>query len=504
MTLEIQPTPIAPGTWTPAADRGVTVAPTLRAAFTAQKRGAENLERLLAEGALCVTSGQQPGLFTGPLFTLYKALSAVTLARACEAALGRPVVPGFWVAGDDHDFAEANHVAVLTGGNAVERLALAPRDQDAPSTPLYQEPLGPQVETLIAALAAHTADTNFRGDAMDWLARHYRPDNDMAAAFGESLAELLGESGLIVFAPTHAAAKAAAAPWIIKALEHAADLDTALQARAAELVQAGPVQVSIQPGNTLVMLDGERGRDRLVIDGSAFRTRRSGESLTLEQLREIAATTPERLSANVLLRPVVEAAILPTVGSVGGPGEMAYFPQTTPVYEILGVIPQGIVPRWSARMIEARTRKTLDRYALAPEDLGSADGQLETRLVGDALPDRAAQALQRMRAVLGEEFPPLVEASKKIDVTLEKPVEKARNQIDATIDHAEKRIIARLKDHNETLLRQIAAARNATFPEHKPQERVFNIVQYLVKYGPDLLQDLERECGAWAKTIVHA
>lgn len=502
MSVEIQTTPIAGAAWTPASDRGITIAPALRDAFTVQKRGAEQLERLFAEGALCVTSGQQPGLFTGPLFTLYKALSAVTLARESEAALGRPVVPVFWVAGDDHDFAEANHLAVLTSGNAVERLALAPRDADAPSTPLYQETLGARVETLLAELSEHTPDTAFRGEVMAWLARHYRSDNDMATAFGESLADLLGDAGLVVFFPTHSAAKAAAAPWIIKALERAGDLDAALQARAAELEQEAPVQVSIQPGDTLVMLDGEQGRDRLIIDGAGFRTRRSGEALTLDQLRDIAARAPERLSANVLLRPVVEAALLPTVGYVGGPGELAYFPQTTPVYAILGVPPQGIVPRWSARIIEARTRKTLDRYELEEDDLGSADGQLESRLVGDALPDRAAEALQRMRDVLAEEFPPLVEVSKQIDATLEKPVKKARAQIDGTIDHAERRIIARLKDHNETLLRQISAARNATFPEHKPQERVFNIVQYLVKYGPELLRDLERECSTWAKVIV--
>ena len=194
MILEIQTTPIDSRavSWGPAADRGVTIVSGLRPAFRADRRGAENLERLFGDNALCVTSGQQPGLFTGPLFTLYKALSAVTLARECEAALGRPVVPVFWVAGDDHDFAEANHLAVLTGGNEVERIALPPRDPDGPSTPLYRERLGAAVASLMAALREHTPDTNFRGATLDWLARHYRPDSDMATAFGDALADLLG------------------------------------------------------------------------------------------------------------------------------------------------------------------------------------------------------------------------------------------------------------------------------------------------------------------------
>ena len=508
MTLEIQSAPalIDAGAGielTPALDRGVTIDPVLRPALVGQHpRALENIDRLLSGDAICVTSGQQPGLFTGPLFTVYKAISAVVLARECEAALGRPVVPVFWVAGDDHDFAEASHVTLLSSANKLERIELPSREVGAPSTPLYRDQLGPEIEGLIARVNELMPDTEFRADAMAWLERHYRPGNDMATAFGDSLAELLGPAGLIVFHPTHSTAKAVSTPWMMEALEHAAELDESLQLKAKELETAGrAVPVTIQAGNTLVMVDGSMGRDRLIMDGTGFLTRRAGEKWTLPALRELAKTAPERLSANVLLRPVVEAAILPTVAYIAGPGEMAYFPQAAPVYEVLGVTPQVFVLRWSARIIEARVRKTLDRYDLTPEDFAVSEGRLEARLVQDAMPPNAASALELLRETVEVQFSQLTAAAKQIDQTLEKPIEHVRHQIASGLEHVEKRFISRLKQQNETLVQRIANARNAVLPNGRPQERVFNILQYLVKYGPSFLQEAEASCEAWAKGL---
>ncbi len=505
MTLEFQTIPLQAGNdfqLPDILDRGIALDPALRPAFVGERRGAENIDRLFDNDALCVTSGQQPGLFTGPLFTLYKALSAVALARKCEAALGRPVVPVFWVAGDDHDFAEANHVTLLSSANGPERLGLPARAADAPSTPLYREALGSDIEGLIERAMALLPDTEFRSDAMAWLSRHYHVGTDMATAFGDALAELLGSAGLVVFRPTHAAAKAVSAPWMIKALEAGMMLDERLRARAIELEGAGhAVPVSTQAGNTLVMIDGKMGRDRLTIDGADFVARRSGERWTLASLRKLAAVDPERLSANVLLRPVIEAAILPTMVYVAGSGELAYFPQTAPVFETLGVAPQVFMPRWSARIIESRVRKTLDRYGLAPEDLTGPEGQIEAQLVEDAMPSDAASALHRLRNTVDEEFATLVAGGKHIDPTLEKPIEHVRNQMTSGLDNVEKKLISRLKQQNEVLVRQLANARHAVFPIGRPQERVFNLLQYLVKYGPHFVEQAQAHSDAWAKNL---
>lgn len=469
--------------------------PRLRDAFVAHDAGAERLEQLVG-GAACVTTGQQPGLLTGPLFTIYKALTAVALAETLERRRGTPVVPVFWVAGDDHDLAEANHVHYLTLDNELERVALRERDASAPMTPLYREPLGSEVVTVMAELVAQSPDTEFRGDVLAWLERHYRSDADFATAFADSLAELLGRFGLVVFRPTSEVAKRAMAPHLLRALHDAAAIDRDLAARATSLHQGGrPAPVPVGDGATLVMIEAQMGRDRLVLDGERLVARRSGESWTLHELERLAASEPQRLSANVLLRPVVEAALLPTLAYVAGPGELDYLPQCDPVYTALGIEPQHPYPRWSALVVEKRVAKVLDKYDIGPADLRRTD--LESQLVRDDMPESVRETLNDLRATLGRQYQELQGAATAVDATLKKSVQSARNSALSELKSLEKRIVAHLKKQNEIVVQQIGKARNNLFPAGRPQERVFTIAPYLVRYGPEFLDAALEEARAY-------
>ncbi|MGD2135021.1 MAG: bacillithiol biosynthesis cysteine-adding enzyme BshC [Gemmatimonadales bacterium] len=506
MNLRFDTTPIASPPHLDAADlasrRAQRIDPALREAFVAEGKGAEQLERLFADDALVVTTGQQPGLLTGPLFTIYKALTALVTAEAFETALGRPVVPVFWVAGDDHDLAEANHLQVLTMENEVERVALPDRSPDAPLVPLYREPLGDEIAGVLERIAATTPQTEFRSEIVAWLERHYRPASDYASAFAGATAELLGPYGLVVFRPTHATAKAVMAPRLVRALETAPQLDRRLAARARDLGAAGrEPPVPVGEGASLVMIEGRLGRDRLVMDGDGFVTRRAGERFDLHQLRAVADREPERLSPNVLLRPAVEAGMLPTLAYVAGPGELAYLPQCAPVYEALGIAPQAVVPRWSARIAERRIQKVLDKYDITPDDLAGPEGKLEALLVGEEMPVDAAQALDTLRATLGREFGRLEHAAVDLDPTLKKSVQSARNSAFKELGHVEKRIVSHLKKQNEIVLNQIAKARHSLYPQGRLQERVFNIVPFLIRYGRDLLRDAYAAARAAAPVL---
>ncbi len=460
----------------------------LRSAFIAEGAAVERLGRLCNGTALCVTTGQQPGLLTGPLFTLYKALTAIALAGALERYHGRPVVPVFWVAGDDHDYAEANHLYLLTVANEIERLSLRDREVQEPSRPLYRELMGPEIGEVIDAHRLHTPDTEFREPVLEWVSRHYRGGADLATAFAGAVAELLGPYGLVVFRPTQHAAKRAMAPLLLRTLEQASELDVALAERARELQGIGEaVPVAVGDGAAPVMLEGSLGRDRLVVDRNRFVARRSRESWTFSEIEAIARTEPERLSPNVLLRPVVEAALLPTLAYVAGPGELQYLPQCQPLYERLGVTPQTPFPRWSARIVETRVRKVLDKYAICAEDLNAADGQLEASLVRGDMPAQATQALTELRRTLGTEYERLREAAEQVDATLRKPVQAAEHSALTGLADIEKRIITHLKKQNDIVVQQLAKARSNLYPLSKPQERVFNVVAYLIRYGPDLL-----------------
>ena len=433
-------------------------------------------DRLAGGAVLALTTGQQPGLFTGPLYTVYKALSALALARRLERNGTAPVVAVFWVAGDDHDFAEASHTAFLNSGGDLARIVLRERPADAPLLPLAREPCGAEIRRAMDELRAGTPDTEFKAGVLDWLARWYRPEATLADAFAEALHALLGSQGLVVLRAYDASAKRVAAPWILKGLD-----------------------VTLADGYTPVFVEARLGRDRLERQGDDFVTRRSREVFTRAQLERIARDAPERLSPNVLLRPVVEAALLPTVAYAAGPAELKYLPDAAPLYQAIGgVEPQRPVPRWSGVIVESRVEKLMERYGLGLEALDGKPGELEARLVREALPAETAEALAGLRRELAERYERLGRDVAAIDPTLERTVQSARNAALAGTQELEKKLIASLKRENETLVRQIARARAAVYPQGQPQERVLTLASFLIRYGPALLDALAQEVARWA------
>ena len=471
MTLpRIVPTPIVPmGAPAAVSPRRVS-ADVLAAVMPGPGR-----DRLASGEVLVVTTGQQPGLFTGPLYTIYKALSAAALARCLERERRVPVVPVFWVAGDDHDFAEANHATVLNAAGELVRIVLRDRAADAQLLPLYREPCGPEIGAALQALRAALPDTEFKNDVLAWLEAAYRPDTNLADAGAEALNHILGPRGIAVFRAHDRAAKRAAAPWLLRALD-----------------------VTLPDGLSPVLVEGSAGRDRLRGGGDAQVTRRSGERFTPEALKRIAAESPEQLSPNVLLRPVIEAALFPTVAYAAGPGELDYLPDAAPLYAHLGVTPQTPVPRWSGFMLESRVEKVLDRYGLTPVDFQGPPGVLEARLARAAVPAEITDTLVRLRAEIDLQYERLAREIARLDPTLERTVQSARNAALAGTHEIEKKLIASLKRADETLAGQLARARAALAPEGKSQERVLTVATFLARYGPGLLDAIEAEVARWA------
>ena len=432
-------------------------------------------ERLAAGEVLAITTGQQPALFTGPLYTVYKALSAVALAQRVERERGVPVVPVFWVAADDHDFAEANHAAVLGRDGELVKIVLRERSHEAPQLPLFRELLGLEIRRALDTLEAALPDSECKPDVRHWLEACYRPDASLADAGADALRQLLGGRGLAVFRAHDRHAKRAAAPWLLKALNE-----------------------TLPDGLTPVMVEGQLGRDRLSKDDGIFVTRRGGERFTRAQLESIAAETPERLSPNVLLRPVIEAALFPTLAYVGGPGEMEYLPEAAPLFSSLGVAPQAHVPRWSGVIIEARVDKILNKHGLTPADFAGQPGTLETRIAKAELPPELAESLKALRAEVESRFARVSGEVQQLDPTLERTVQSARNAALAGTNEIEKKLIASLKRTQGTLVSQLARARAALMPDGKPQERVLTSVSFLARYGGTLLDQIDAEVARWA------
>jgi bacillithiol biosynthesis cysteine-adding enzyme BshC len=456
------------------------------------------VKRLREPGALVVTTGQQPGLLTGPLYTIYKALSTAALARILERQWQRPVVPVFWVAGDDHDFAEASQASWVAPDGDVRTVALPDRAPDAPLTPLYREPLGPAAGDLLSQLEADLPPSEFRDWTLEWLRRHYQPAATLAGSFARALAELLAPAGVVCLESTHPAIKRSAARFLIKTLGLARELGKDLEQRSEDLRAAGiDPGVPVGDNATLVMLEGALGRDRLVIDNGGFQTRRSRERFDLDALQRIAAEEPERLSPNVLLRPVIESALLPTVTYLAGPAEREYLALAAPVYQRLRIPRQMVLPRWSGILVEPRVDRVLQKFNIELGDLLEPPGPLETRLVRSQLPEETTRTLERLRTTLDAAYETLARGAAEIDPTLTRPVQGTKHQALAGLQDIEKKLLQHLKRRRETELGQIAKARALVLPANKPQERTLTIAPFLARYGPSLVRELDEAIEIW-------
>ena len=480
--------------------------PATAPAFLAEGAARRNLDALLAGSALAVTTGQQAGLFTGPLYTVHKALTAAALAEALTAEWGRPVVPVFWVAGDDHDFAEIAGCAVVAQDGARATVQLRQRAADAPMRPAFREILGADVTAALERLESLLPASEFRPGVLEWLRAAYAPDRSLAEAHARAMAALLGEHGVVVLRGWSGPLKRAASPVLLGALRRAAELDAALAEDAERLRHEGrEVQVEVGAGLALVMVEGSAGRDRLRPEGkSRFVTRRSGEEFDLGALEAILHDDPERLSANVLLRPVVEAAVLPTVAYVGGPGELAYLAQLPRLFAALSVPRPVPVPRLGGLLVEPRVRKALERFGVGVEDLLRPEAELLGAVAREALPASAAAALEALRRALEAGYAALGKEAAGVDKSLERPVESARNQALGATHEIEKKLVAAVKRSSEAGVQQLARARAALFPEGRPQERVYTLASFTARYGGEVLETLSAAARAHAARLLEA
>ena len=467
--------------------------------------GQEALRARLAEpDVLVVTTGQQPALFTGPLYAVHKALSAAALARVLASRWGRPVVPLFWVAGDDHDYAEANHAAWLRPDGSLHVESLPDRPAGAALRPMSREPLGAAVAGALAALASDLAAMEGHQPVLQWLGAHFRPEATIAGASGAALAELLAPLGVLCIDGAHPALKSRAAPVIQRALEDAAGLESALLHRARELRDAGhDPGVSVGDGATLVMLETEQGRDRLVIRNGGFATRHGGQRHSRAELIRLLADHPERFSGNVLLRPVLERAILPTVAYVAGPGELRYLALAETAYLRLGLTPQLPVPRWSGLLIEPRVDRVLGKFGASLEELLAPGARLEARVARAHLPSEALEALAALRAGTEKEFGVLEAVAATVDPTLTRPFQGLKGRALRSADQAELKLVQHLKRRFDTEITQIQRARTALQPGGRAQERVLTVAPFLARYGHGILPALLDEMVGWYSSALE-
>ncbi|HET7025736.1 MAG TPA: bacillithiol biosynthesis cysteine-adding enzyme BshC [Gemmatimonadales bacterium] len=496
VSLRFLDTPIAPPDWPTPRPGGM--APGLLDGFIAVGGVVPRIDELRSSDLLVVTTGQQPGLFTGPAYTIHKALSARALAARLQARWRRPVVPVFWLAGDDHDLVEASHAAWPAPDGTLHQVRMPDRGPGAPLTPMYREPLPAEASEALARLDQDLAGAEFRAETIGWLARHYHAGATVGGAYAGALAELLAPLGIACFDPTHIAARRVMASLLVRAASDGRAIDAALARRAVDLRGVGrDPGVAVGEGATLVMLEAQAGRDRLVIAPGGYVTRRSGESVSEPQLTTIAKEHPERLSPNVLLRPVVESALLPTVAYVAGPGELRYLALTEPIYAALGVHPQRPVPRWSGIVIEPFVDRLLPKLELSIADVLADGAAVEARLARRHFPPEALETLTALRGSVDASYEVLARLAPSVDPTLVRAMQGLRDRSLFAAEQAERKLIRAFKRKGSDELRQLRRLRTALHPNEAPQERVLTVAPWVARYGPGFLPSLGEAIDRW-------
>ncbi|MEP6590736.1 MAG: bacillithiol biosynthesis cysteine-adding enzyme BshC [Gemmatimonadota bacterium] len=455
------------------------------------------LAQLQRPGALVVTTGQQPGLFTGPAYTVHKALAAAALAEQLARRWDRPVVALFWLAGDDHDFAEASTVSWLDTAGAPVEWHLDPRDGAAPQRSMARETLPMDVLSGLRTLEQTLPAGPDRDETLAWLRRHYRPGETLQQAFAGAIAELLAPFGVLCLDPTHIAFKRAQLPLLARALEQAEQLDAALAA-----VPDPGTGIPTGEGATLVFHEDDEGRDRLLVEAGGFRGRRSGVRFTTADIGAALEAHPERWSANVLLRPVVEAALLPTVAYVAGPGEYRYLTrQAAVLYPLLGIEAQRPIRRWSGTLVEPWADRLLGRLGLSLETLLEDDGTVGRDILRRDLPPAAPAALTDLRTQVAATGAALTEAGRSIDAVLDRAIANRQRRLEQVIDDLEQLLERHLRRRGDIAYAQYRRLRGALRPRGAPQERILSAPSFLARHGPAWLQAVRDAAGIWAARL---
>jgi bacillithiol synthase len=452
----------------------------LRPAFEATGKAKERLEAAGAANGVVVTTGQQPGLFGGPVYTLSKALSALALADSLERMTGLPVAPVFWAATDDTDFKEASTTVIsVPGGAQILRI-----DHAEPlGLPMAAMPLG-DISAELEALA-HAAGSTLDRTPLDLLEKFYRKGETIGSAYVSFLRSLLAPLGIAVIDASHPATRDAARPVLNAALEKSSEIASAIAARNREIEEAGfAPQVQDVPGLSLVFTSTAGGRKRIPIEAA-------GKHIVSDDV-----------GPNVLLRPVVERAILPTATYIGGPAEIAYFAQIGPIADVIGVARPSIVQRWSCTIIEPHVQKIMAKLDLLPEDFRDPH-EVEARVARAHLPQRVIEQLNATRASLDERLTALSDSVDREGAPVSQAVTGGlRANLVRRLERFERRLIAAAKKQHADIMEEIATARGSLYPFGKPQERSVNFVPLLARYGPTLRDDMLAEARAHATRLV--
>jgi bacillithiol biosynthesis cysteine-adding enzyme BshC len=459
-------------------------------AFGASDQTLASLERFTRPETVAVVSGQQVGLFSGPAFTLYKALTAVRLAYHLSNQ-GVPSVPVFWLATEDHDLEEVAATTLLDDDYQAVPLGDA-GTRSAPQSSVGYVHLSESVAEALTRLESVLPEGATRKQLLGDLRAAYQPGAPWGEAFGRLMARLLGRFGVILIDALDPELHRLARPLFERAISDAHALNTRLQERSRALVDAGyHAQVHVGPESSLLFIEQDGNRRALRLTGTAEEFNvEAGSSIGAEDVRHLADSRPEAITPNALFRPVVQDALLPTIAYIAGPAELAYHAQSAVLYPAFGRQQPVIFPRASFTLVDPRTGRLLDKYEISVDDVWQGPAHLAERIAALSLSPGWQDRLERDEREIALVLERLQSEVRAIDPTLLDAVEHTRKSIAGQIEKLKGKITRSAFAGSEVLGRHQQALESFFLPGGHLQERSISGIYFLGRAGYGILDQL--------------
>ncbi len=459
--------------------------------FGASSATFASLDRLENSDSVAIVTGQQVGLFSGPAFGLYKALSTALLARELTSH-GLDAVPVFWLATEDHDLEEISHCTIQDRDGQPRKLVYGNPSVLA-DAPVGTVRLGDAIQPVLEQLSGLLPESDAASELLRMVRDCYRPEATLGSAFGALLARLFSDFGVILLDPYDARLHEMSAGVFRAALESAPELAQDLMLRDQQLSGAGyHAQVHVTENTCLLFLIENGQRTGLRWQDGRFVSSR-GESFQPEQLSQRLKAHPESFSPNVLLRPVMQDLLLPTAAYVGGPSEVAYMAQASVVYQrILRRMPV-IVPRASGTILDPASNRLFGKYELSFPDVFSGGQELREKLAARLLPADLAARFEKAEAHLQEDIKQIRQSLSRLDPTLVDAASNSGQKMQYQLSHLEKKAFAALQKRSDQIERDAMRLENNLFPGKHLQERLYGGMNFLARYGPSFLQALSEK-----------
>ncbi|HEY6661219.1 MAG TPA: bacillithiol biosynthesis cysteine-adding enzyme BshC [Pyrinomonadaceae bacterium] len=448
-----------------------------------------NIQLLRESDCIAVVSGQQAGLFTGPLYTVYKALYAVKLA-GCLRQRNTKAVPVFWIAAEDHDFAEVAKAEFIGRDCQLKHVEVS-TSLHREGQPVGQVVLDDSIDVVVDQLFELLPNSEFAADMKALVKKAWQPGRGYVESFATMMTSLLGRHGLIFLDPLDAELKKLAAPLYSEAARRAPEIASAIEERSSALESAGfHAQVLASANSFPLFLHDDSGARHAVvrIENGKYKTKDIDNEYTAEELATMASESPERFSPNVTLRAVVQDYLLPTIAYCGGAAEIAYFAQTAEVYRVLERPATPILPRSSLTMIERHTGRVLERYDLTLADFFEGLEPVMKRVVEEHLGADTAKFFANAEENVNHELDRLRRELQAIDPTLANALDTGRKKINYQLEGLRTRFVRAQMTRDEAVHRQLQRAFDQLYPNKDLQERHINITSLLARHGTYVIE----------------